>query len=29
LRALSEVLGALTALERKIDEVAGTEKWIK
>jgi acetamidase/formamidase len=25
----SEVLRALTALERKIDEVAGTEKWIK
>ena len=24
-----EVLPALTALERKIDEVAGTEKWIK
>ena len=25
----SEVLRALTALERKIDEIAGTEKWIK
>jgi acetamidase/formamidase len=25
----SEVLGALAALERKIDEIAGTEKWIK
>jgi len=25
----SEVLRALTALERKIDEVIGTEKWIK
>ena len=25
----SEVLKALTALERKIDEIAGTEKWIK
>jgi acetamidase/formamidase len=25
----SEVLRALTALERKIDEVAGTEKWIR
>ncbi len=24
-----EVLPALTALERKIDEIAGTEKWIK
>lgn len=24
-----EILAALTALERKIDEVAGTEKWIK
>ncbi len=25
----SEVLRALTALERKIDEIAGTEKWIR
>jgi hypothetical protein len=25
----SEVLSALSALERKIDEIAGTEKWIK
>ena len=25
----SEVLRVLTALERKIDEIAGTEKWIK
>ncbi len=25
----SEVLRKLTALERKIDEVAGTERWIK
>src|SRR5260370_28501169 len=25
----SEVLRTLTALERKIDEVIGTEKWIK
>ena len=25
----SEVLGALATLERKIDEIAGTEKWIK
>jgi len=25
----SELLRALTALERKVDEIAGTEKWIK
>jgi acetamidase/formamidase len=25
----SEILRALTALERKIDDIAGTEKWIK
>ena len=25
----SEVLHSLTALERKIDEIAGTENWIK
>ena len=24
-----EIIPALTALERKIDEIAGTEKWIK
>jgi hypothetical protein len=29
LRALAEALRSLTALERKIDEIAGTEKWIK